>query len=306
MVSSGSDEPPRSSSRQLVGVGALCLVVGFLAGGRTDLLPRTSGADESSSAMLLTAGAVMKGAGGGSTDGDDFEVPLYNRSDEKFDVTVVDLDGWSSGLQSSTTAIPPATWGVVTFSAPADCSDPLRRDVRSVRLRLRTSSGVSDEELPLPGGGDELITYHEAWCAPGAPVRPKDLAGVWMLETVYGQWTSLEGLHLMRFDRDGTFVVDPEGGLFSGDRGVWGDYRLDGEVITLVTDGGYACGPGSEATARVSVRYENQLVLAWTGGNCPDGHREVWLARRVMRDVGLPERPPGVPPGAGTGAHSRP
>ena len=88
---------PPLLSDLLDAAAAVCLVVGFLAGGRTDLLPRTSGADESSSAMLLTAGAVMKGAGGGSTDGDDFEVPLYNRSDEKFDVTVVDPRGaWAT------------------------------------------------------------------------------------------------------------------------------------------------------------------------------------------------------------------
>jgi len=150
----------------LAGVAAICLVVGFLAGGRTDVLPRGSTEEPSSSTMPLTAGAIDPGRGGDAANDDDFELPLFNWTDTRIDVTVVHLDGWSSRLQSATTSISAATWGVVPFSARAHCDSPPPAHVRFVRLRVRTSAAVSEEELPLPGGGRAVLAHHEALCTP--------------------------------------------------------------------------------------------------------------------------------------------
>jgi hypothetical protein len=151
----------------LVGVAATCLVVGFLAGGRADIPTRTSPGDPSSSTMPLTAGAIDQGHGGGAAKDDVFELPLFNWTDTRIDVTVVHLDGWSSRLQSTSTSISAATWGVVPFSARAHCGDPPPAHVRFVRLRVRTPAGVSEEELPLPGGGHAVLAHHDAFCNPG-------------------------------------------------------------------------------------------------------------------------------------------
>jgi hypothetical protein len=154
----------------LVGVAATCLVVGFLVGGRTDN-PTTAGTGDRSSAMPLTAGAIDLGHVEGAAKDDAFELPLFNWTDTRIDVTVVHLDGWSSRLRSTPTSISAATWGAVPFSARAHCGDPPPAHVRFVRLRVRTPAGVSEEEIPLPGGGAAVLAHHEALCAPGVP-RP--------------------------------------------------------------------------------------------------------------------------------------
>ena len=100
----------------------------------------------------------------------------------------------------------------------------------------------------------------------------------------------------MRFNRDGTFVADPEGGLFSGDQALWGPYRLHGRLVTIDIEGGYGCRRGSTATARAATISDNTLSLAWLRGGCPDAHGDVWILRRLLLDVGLPARPPGVGP----------
>jgi hypothetical protein len=153
----------------LVGVAATCLVVGFLAGGGTDIHTRVSSGDQSSTTMPLTAGAIDQGPGVGAAQDDAFELPLFNWTDTRIDVTVVHLDGWSSRLQSPATSISAATWGVVPFSARAHCGDPPPAHVRFVRLRVRTPAGVSEEELPLPGGGLAVLAHHDALCTPGGP-----------------------------------------------------------------------------------------------------------------------------------------
>jgi hypothetical protein len=119
---------------------------------------------------------------------------------------------------------------------------------------------------------------------------------VWLLETAYGHLKEFAGIHLMRFNPDGTFVADPEGGLFSGDQALWGPYDLHGRLLTIDIEGGYGCRPGSTATARAAIRSANSLSLAWLRGGCPDAHGDVWILRRLLLDVGLPPRPPGVGP----------
>jgi hypothetical protein len=162
VLSSGPEESARSRIGVLVGVAATCLVVGFLAGGRTGV-PTTAGTGDRSSTMPLTAGAIDQ------RHDDAFELPLFNWTDTRIDVTVVHLDGWSSRVRSTTTSISAATWGVVPFSARADCGDPPPAHVRFVRLRVRTPAGVSEEELPLPGGGSSVLTHHDALCGTGLP-----------------------------------------------------------------------------------------------------------------------------------------
>jgi len=294
-VSFGRDPPPRPTSTVLLGVAAACLVVGFLAGGQTDVLPGSDSAvGAASSAMPVAVGAIAN-VEPSAEHGDEFELPVFNAGADEIEVTIVDLGGWT-GLDSATETIAPDTWALVPFSAPPDCSDPLPASVLAVLIQAKTSSGRQyEEDVPVPDDR-ALVEYHQVVCAPVDPIAPGQLAGVWHLETAYGPQAGLEGFHLMRFNRDGTFVADPEGGLFSGDQALWGSYRLRGSRLTIDVEGGYGCGPGSTSTARAGIRADGTLTLAWLRGACPRARGDVWILRRVLLDVGLPARPAGVGP----------
>ena len=82
----------------------------------------------------------------------------------------------------------------------------------SVRLRVQARDGSSVAAPPLPGRGSALRDYHRAVCASADPVPASELVGVWIVEKVYGPDAWLVGTRLMRFDRDGSFVADREGG----------------------------------------------------------------------------------------------
>ncbi len=104
---------------------------------------------------------------------------------------------------------------------------------------------------------------------------------------------------MMRFNPDGTFVMDPDGGLFAGRQAVWGSYRLDGALLTTTAEGGYVCetDPSDRASWVASIAADGKLRLALKpGSRCPDGDGDVWIARRVLLDIGLPSLPPGVVP----------
>jgi hypothetical protein len=202
------------------------------------------------------------------------------------------------GLESPMTTdygpkISPGAWEILEFEAPADCSRPLPIDVFEVGLRVETSSGIDDVEVRLPyDGAAALLEYQRAVCAGAAPVDRGDLAGVWALQTVYGPETYMEGELLMRFNRDGSYAMDFEGGLFSRDVDVWGTYRIERRLLTLMPRSGAVCGLGDNSTWRPAVdAEEGSLTMVWLGGGCPDGEGSVWIARRVLLDVGLPEEP---------------
>lgn len=292
-VSFGRDPPPRSTSRVLIPVAAACLVLGFLAGGQSDIL-RGEMTDESSSVPPVATGGIAKFEA--ASHGAEFELPVFNPGEDELDVTILDLGGWGAGhLDSRPVSIAPDTWRDVWFSAPPDCENPLPDPVSVVHVQADTSTDRWDGDVPIPDD-HAVVEYHEIFCDVSDPVTLGELAGVWLLETAYGPQSDFAGIHLMRFNRDGTFVADPEGGLFSGDQALWGPYRLHGARLTIDIEGGYGCGPGSTATARAAIRSDNTLSLAWLRGGCPDANDDVWILRRILLDVGIPTRPPGVGP----------
>jgi hypothetical protein len=115
----------------------------------------------------------------------------------------------------------------------------------------------------------------------------RELVGVWVLSEVFGEDTSLVGVHLVRFERDGHFSADPEGGLFSADVGVRGRYRLEGELLTLSVTGGYGCHAGTSVRWRAQEGAEpGSLALIRLSGTCPTGERgDAWVMRRILRVV---------------------
>lgn len=212
VVAFGGDAPARFGVRLLMGVAVACLLLGFLAG-RTDLVGSSSAASGSSSVHLV-AGHISNVSEAFS--GAAFELPVLNPGEDEIEATLVDLGGWDKSLRFNLTAtIAPGEWGQVEFRVPADCRHPLPHSIGEVTLRVKTSTEPFETEVPLPDAST-LLDYQDAYCANSAPIRPQQLAGVWILEKAYGEWTGLGGRHLMRFNPDGTFVSDPDGGLFSG------------------------------------------------------------------------------------------
>ncbi len=286
-----------SRGRVLVAAAGLVigLVVGFLIGGPADVLNRAATAtDDLSSGSPLALGpirVVLEGPVAGA----DFELPVYNSTKSRVDVTLLALEGASSSLRSDTRRdIAPGEWTVLPFAVSPNCDRRGRSPISSARLRLRTAGDRSETSVPLPEQGKVLLDYQAALCTVGATIGPSRLVGVWIVQDVYGPDTYLSGLHLMRFGRDGSFAADPEGGLDSSDVGVRGHYLLRNELLTIEVDGGYGCEAGTHATWRLALDdNDNQLMsMVWINGDCPDGAPgDLWVARRVLRPAGIPKQP---------------
>jgi hypothetical protein len=218
-----------------------------------------------------------------------FTLRVFNNGDEEVEVSLVDVGGWVP-QDFTTTSIPAGSWGVVEFSAPADCHVAVD-DPRTVHLRGHTTVGDFDQTLPLPASANQLTEYHQAVCALTPPVTADELAGVWLVEEVHGEDKYLAGTELIRFAPDGTFVVDPYGELFGDDIALWGNYRLHGRflIMTPAGSGAWGCGPDGRATWRASIADDERLRLALKpSGACRDDPWQVWIARRVLNDHGLP------------------
>jgi len=285
--------PARTRLWLLVGTGTVVgLVLGILVNASTGIAGRAE--DERSS--QLTAGVVTEvpeptGAGW------DFQLPVFNATDETVDARLVSFEGANFSLTSGEEEnLEAGTWGAIPFSVAANCDVPAPAPMASVRVRMQTEDGASVAAPPLPGEGQAVREYHRVVCASTDSVPARDLLGVWIVEKVYGPDTRLIGSHLMRFDRDGSFVADPEGGLYSDDVGVRGRYRLEGELLTIKVSGGYGCVAPSVATWRVVVRGD-EMSMVWVRGFCPSGEPgDAWVLRRVLHADGVP-RPPGSVPG---------
>ncbi len=294
MVSFGRDAPARSGTWLLIGVALTCfamasLVVGVLAG-RPEPAGSSSAAGGSSS-LPLVAGSITNVRG--AVNGADFALPVFNPGEDDIEVTLVALGGWNTSLRENYPAtIGPGGWGHVGFSAPADCRHPLPPSIGEVTLRVDTpTEPVETEASLLPdAAASTLLDYYEAYCADSRPIRPQQLAGVWIVEKAYGDRGRGEGIQLMRFSPDGSFVGDRQRGLFSRDPSVYGRYHLRGLTLAITRQGGHACSPGKTAW-RATIRSDGRLSMAWRRGTCPDGPDDVWIARRILRDVGLPARP---------------
>jgi hypothetical protein len=280
-----------------------CLVAGFLAGDRADLFydgPQMTdaSAEPSTPRPPVAVGMISKSyEATDSSTGFDFELPVLNSSMEDIWVRGVAVVGLAAPVTTDYgPKVSPGAWEVLEFEAPADCSRPLPIEVFEVGLRVETPSGIDDVEVRLPyGGAAALLEYQRAVCTRAAPLDRGDLTGVWALQTVYGPETYMEGELLMRFNRDGSYAVDWEDGLFSRDVDVWGTYRIMGRLLTLMPRGGAVCGFGDNSMWRPAVDAEEGLLtMVWLGGGCPDGEGSVWIARRVLLASGLPEKPSGT------------
>jgi hypothetical protein len=251
----GSDTPPRRVPAVLVAVAVVCLVVGFLVGTRVDQ-PAPSPQDPPPADVSVAAGAVTQATGRG--DGAGFAVPVFNPGSVEVTATVVGLPGWTPPLGGSTpTVIPPHGWALVPFSAPGDCGT-YPATVSSVRLRLDSVAGMDQREVALPEPADVLRAHHDAVCLPKLPPTPRQLSAVWVVDQVPEGFPAAE--ILMRFDADGAFTLDAAGLLLTARPLVRGHYRLDGENLTLVVDGGTGCRTGDR--------------FRWTVVLLPDGRLE--------------------------------
>jgi hypothetical protein len=191
---------------------------------------------------------------------------------------------WAVTTDRSDT-IAAGSWGAVPFTIGANCDVRAPKKSSSVRLRIGTRGDRSLTDLPLPGGAKTLRDYHVVMCATEDDlVGPGDLVGVWMLEKVYGPDRNLVGVAMLRLGQDGSFAIDPQGGVLSGDVLARGTYRLEGEELTLdVEGGGYGCDAPEQVTWRVRIS-EDVMSMVWVRGVCPDGEQgDAWVMRRVLR-----------------------
>jgi hypothetical protein len=289
----GRDRPPLSGRVRLAAVAGACLVGGFLAGDRVNIFGDDLESTAAPSGPLIAVGSIDKSYD--AATGFEFELPVLNSSEERIQVRKIDLVGLASRVtETYTPEIFPGEWKVLELEVPADCSEPPPADISMIRLRVERPSGTDDIEVRLPyNGAAVLLDYHGAVCRRAAPVDRGDLAGVWALQTGYGPETDLESSLVMRFTADGTYVWDFDGGLFSGDKAVWGTYRIRGRLLVFMPEGGSLCGPRDISTWRAAVDdQEGVLTMVWRAGTCPDGEG-VWIARRILRDNGLPPAPGG-------------
>ena len=282
--------PLRSRLWLLVAAGTMAgLAAGLVVGAITGIPGRAE--DKPLSRVPVTAGVVTEVLGS-SADGWDFELPVFNASASPVDASLVTFGGANWTVTSDRAEdIAAWTWGKIPFSVAANCDVLAPGPMTSVRLRVQTREGASVADIALPGRGSALRDYHRAVCASAEPVTASKLVGVWIVEKVYGPDTWLVGTHLMRFDRDGSFAADREGGLYSDDVGVRGKYRLEGELLTIDVTGGHGCVAPVVATWRVTVR-SDQMSMVWVRGVCPSGEPgDAWVVRRVLD----PGRVPGSP-----------
>jgi hypothetical protein len=276
------------------GIGlVLGLIVGVLIGERSGVLGWVSATD-SPSVEAVAAGPVRQVLEG-PVAGADFELPVFNSGRTELDATLLDLEGLTSPLRSSTTRhIAPGEWAAVPFSVTPDCDRQGSRPVPTARLRLRSPDQRSDTSVPLPDQGKVLLDYVKAICASGPTIRPSQLLGVWVVEDVYGSDTYLAGVEVLRFNRDGSFSADATGGLNSTRVAMSGHYQLPNELLTIDVDGGYGCASGTHGTWLVTLDHDdNQLMsMVWLRGSCPDGAPgDVWVARRVLHPAGVLKGP---------------
>jgi hypothetical protein len=264
------------------------LVVGVLVGGRTDLVSQGA-AKAGTSAPSVSVGAIQQYPLRAST-GWDFELPVHNPTNAPLQADLLSFAGYVTPFKADTTSrLEPHAWGIIRFSATPSCDVAPPTSVSSVRLRISGTSSRSEVTRALPDSGRALVEHDAAMCGVGSPVHPGDLAGVWLVERAYGPDMYLAGSYLMRFTRGGSFEADADGRLFSGDPAVRSTYRIRDELLEITTRNSSGCGSGTLATWRASYDAAGRLVMVYVNGDCPEGDQgDVWVARRVLHDEGLP------------------
>ena len=207
--------------------------------------------------------------------------------------------GWPVSVDSEVVTVRPHVWTTVRFTAGADCLAVPPRSIDEVGLEVSSDDAVVEVTPSLPSGGRPVLDYQRGRCPPAATPAPGRLPGVWLLEEVYGGHTRLEHALLIRFTPAGAFVADAGTGLFAGDQGMWGNYRLRGDLLSLDTTGGHGCGAG---------RVDHVARLPASRRQAGPGVARGDLPGRARRAVGRPPRARGRrAAGAPTrpGAHGR-
>jgi hypothetical protein len=277
----GEDEPPPSRARWVTaGLVVVGLVAAFAAGVESrgvSVGGLTLGSDR-----VALAGGTLRAAGP-SLVGVALVLPLHNAGDTPVDVSVAAVPGLVIH-GAPTTRVPPGRWVDVPLTVAADCAGPATTPA-SATVRTGDAQQV---DVALAEQDGLVGDLRAATCTEQRDLTAARLAGVWVVDRVFGRWTALAGQHVLVFRRDGSFIADPEGVRFTRHRGVVGRFRLRGPLLDAVEQGfvGYACLPGERALWRAGQLPDGRVVVRFVRGrNCPDQPHETWLLRRLSHAV---------------------
>lgn len=263
-------------------VVAAALALGFLAGGHSGA--QSWWGDEErpveAGSLPVVAGSVRES--GTVADHVSFELSFYNAGHRPVSVALRSVGPVSFPVGGGpVVALAGRSRGDVRFVVPPTCAFDPTAPYESVTVHLTRGPGAGRrvvlpllEPGPLPG-------YVSSLCAiPTAPTLD-EVVGLWLLEEAYGRWTGGEGVHLLRFDEDGSYAADSQGRGLSGRVAVKGRWWLEGGVLETRVDGGYACNPGATGVWQASVRTHRMLDLRNVRGTCPYDPGGVWLLRKL-------------------------
>ena len=289
----GDDDSPRRGPASVAAAIALLAVGASAALGFEELRHGAGGEN-----VELVAGEVLATAT--STRPSDVVVQLYNHGSAEVTVLEVTPRGWTAEAESTT--IPADAWGAVPVQVDVDCDSQPVPD-RELVVRVATTHGsVERVVLTMSSTPYLLLGEHRRRClAPdGTAPSLEELLGTWL---VTAGW-ELGGHVLLQLDRDGSFRMDPELGLLTGDPGAYGWFSLEGSTLRLLTSGGRDCANGDHARLEVTLLHDGQLHLRWVEqyeSSCRVEDGEVWLAQRVALPASARREPhsdqaPAYPP----------
>ena len=296
MLSSGREEPSRWARPRVlwvVGLAAVCLLVGGLVGQRLDS-PDSAG---SGPAFPAAARPVVDLRVGGMDEVVPcthrcLRVPLFNAGRQPASVRTIGFDGWRMRARLTPVLVRPGAWANVRFALDVDCRAPRPSYSSTVQVHANVAGQLRLLSLPLPNAVGLVREQYDRYCPVGPPATPQDLRGVWVLESAAGVWHDLVGTLLLRFAADGTFAWNSTGHLFDSARAADGDYELHGRRLTVTVDTVTDCQAGGSYTWRVTLTAPDRLTMRFLHGGprpCAGAGNEVWLARRLLLDHRLPE-----------------
>lgn len=293
LLSSGPDGPLWVNRVRTAAVAVVCLAAGALLGARWDEADLPLTAQAAPPQPVLTAGSVSAVVESSRPLPHEFEVSLFNPGGQEVGVLVVGLVG--SGTRVTTgppVDVPPKSWARVAFSLPDVCEELTPPRVTALRVRILHPGSAGERRVELAEPTDAVQHDRQHECLPPTRMRRGRLAGLWHLEEVRGRWETLEGRSLMRFTSDGRFAFDSEGQVFmEGWQGFVGTYRLDGSLLRLRSEGGYACEAGFSEVWRTTSLSEDLLqldIVRSDGGYCNSPPTERRVLRRLVPESGLP------------------